>query len=258
MSAGRVLLERGGAVARITFERPEARNAMTWEMYEQLGRVLDELETASDVRIAVLRGAGGRAFVAGTDISQFTRFESADDGIAYERFIDELIDRLEALPIPTLAVVEGYAVGGGLAIAAACDLRICTPDAKFGLPIARTVGNCLSMRNYARLVALIGAARAKAMILTARMLPAEEARLAGFVMEVVDSGELDARVEALCATISKNAPITMRVTKEAIRRVVAGMVPDGADLIREAYGSDDFREGVAAFIAKREPEWRNR
>ncbi len=256
MSTGRVVCERRGEVARVVFDRPEARNAMTWEMYEQLSKVLDQLEAAEDLRVVVFRGAGGRAFVAGTDISQFTRFQSADDGVEYERLIDDVVDRIDALRIPTLAVVEGFAVGGGLAIAAACDLRICTPDAKFGLPIARTVGNCLSMRNYARLVAVIGASRAKAMILTAEPLPAEEARQAGFVMDVVPREELEDRVDAVCTMLIRNAPITLRVTKEAIRRILSQMVPDGADLIRETYGSADFREGVSAFVEKRQPVWK--
>ena len=256
MSRGTVTFRRDGQVAFVRFERPEARNAMTWEMYDELSRVLDELSSASDVRAVVFRGAGGKAFVAGTDISQFTRFDSAEDGIEYERFVDELIARVEAVPMPTLAVVEGYAVGGGLAIAAACDLRVCTPDARFGLPIARTVGNCLSMRNYAQLVALLGASRAKRMILMADLVDAEQALSSGFVMEVTPREELDARVEAVCATLVSHAPITLRVTKEAIRRIVAASAPDGEELVRETYGSADFREGVSAFLEKRTPIWR--
>lgn len=256
MNGGGVTLQREGEVAFVTFDRPEARNAMTWEMYERLAEVLDELAAATDVRVAVFRGAGGKAFVAGTDIGQFTRFDSAEDGIAYEQFVDRLIARVEAVPVPTVAVVEGYAVGGGLAIAAACDLRICTPDAKFGLPIARTVANCLSMRNYARLVALLGASRALAMILMADMLDAERALQAGFVMEVVPREDLEARVEAVCATLAGHAPITLRVTKEAVRRIIAAMAPDGDELVRETYGSSDFREGVSAFLEKRKPVWR--
>jgi enoyl-CoA hydratase len=258
MSRGRVHLERAADVATITFDRPEARNAMTWEMYEELGRVLDTLEDVSGVRVAVLRGAGGKAFIAGTDIHQFTNFASAADGLAYEAMIESIVGRLEAVPIPTIAVIEGFAVGGGLAIAAACDLRICTPDARFGAPIARTVGNCLSMDNYARLCALIGVSRTKAMIFTAGLVPAEDAHAAGLVMEIVAPESIDERVASLCATLASHAPITLRVTKEALRRIVAGTARDGEDLVRETYGSRDFREGVAAFIEKRSPVWENR
>jgi enoyl-CoA hydratase/carnithine racemase len=155
-----------------------------------------------------------------------------------------------------VAVIDGYATGGGLAIAAACDLRICTPNAKFGLPIARTLGNCLSMENYARLVALIGPARAKEIIYTARSLSAEEALGAGLATEVVSGDDLDGRVDELCKQLVRHAPITLRVTKEAIRRIAAVQVPSGQDLVSEAYNSEDFHEGVTAFVDKREPRWR--
>ncbi len=255
--SGRVRLDREGVVARLTFDRPRARNAMTWAMYDELADALGRLEADDEVRVAVLRGAGG-SFVAGTDISQFTDFESGDDGLAYEARIDEVLGRLEALPVPTLAVVEGYAVGGGLALATACDLRVCTPDARFGMPIARTVGNCLSMANCARLVAHLGPARTKELIFLAGYLEAREAREIGFVVDVVEEALLDERVEALCERIAEHAPVTLRVTKEAIRRILEAMESDGDDLVRRAYGSRDFRDGVRAFLEKETPEWEGR
>lgn len=257
MGAGEVRLERRGRVAWITFSRPEARNAMTWAMYDQLRDCCEHLQD-EDVRVAVLRGEGGKAFIAGTDIGQFTEFSSPEDGIEYEHRIESILEALERLPMATVAVVEGYAVGGGLTIAAVCDLRICTPDAKFGLPIARTLGNCLSMQNYARLVALVGAAPAKALIYRADFVSAHDALSSGLATEVVERDALDARVEELCDQLVGQAPLTMWATKEAIRRLAVANVPEGDDIIRRVYGSHDFKEGVSAFLDKRSAEWQNR
>ena len=254
---GAVRFERHGGVAYLTFDRPASRNAMTWSMYEDLDRNIQRLREEDGLRVAVLRGAGG-SFVAGTDIGQFTDFHSAEDGVGYERRLESVLELLEAVPVPTLAVVERYAVGGGLAIAAACDLRICTPDARFGMPIARTVGNCLSVTNHARLVAHLGPGRVKALLFLAEMLDAAEARASGFVLEVVEPDALDTRVAEICERIAAHAPITLQVTKEAIRRIVAALGNEGDDLVRRASGSRDFREGVEAFLAKRRPRWEGR
>lgn len=252
-------LERRGAVARITFDRPQARNAMTMEMYAELRGHLDALAAPGAVRVVVLRGAGG-SFVAGTDIAHFTGFTAADDGLAYERSMEDVIGALESLPLPTLAVVEGAAVGGGLILAAACDVRVCTRDARFGVPIARTVGHALSVANHARLVAHLGPGRTKAMLLLAELMGAEDARTAGFVHEVVDAGLLDARADALARRLASNSPLTLRVTKEAVARVLARSRAgaDDADLLRVVYGSRDFQAGVRAFLAKETPKWEGR
>ena len=258
MTDGEVRYSRDGGVATVIFDRPAARNAMTWRMYEQLGEACARIRSEDGLRLAVFRGAGGKAFVAGTDIAQFLAFRSADDGIAYEAKMEGYIGSLESLPVPTLAVIEGFAIGGGLAIAAACDLRIATPDARFGVPIARTLGNCLSIANYARLVAALGAPRAKRMLLLAENLSAEEALAGGFLSEIVEPPDLDRRVAELTRRLTSHAPVTMRVSKEAIRRILHAGLPDGDDLVRACYGSDDFRIGVAAFVEKREPQWTGR
>jgi enoyl-CoA hydratase len=151
MIDGEVRLVRDGAVATILFDRPQARNAMTWPMYEGLAAACEQLSGDAGVRMAVLRGVGGKAFIAGTDIAQFQEFTTAEQGVDYEVKMESYLTALETLPFPTLAVVEGWAIGGGLAIAACCDLRIATAGTKFGVPIARTLGNCLSIANYARL-----------------------------------------------------------------------------------------------------------
>lgn len=253
-----LLFERRGSAAFVTFNRPEARNAMTWEMYEALYGCCETVDADDEIRVLVLRGAGEKAFVAGTDIKQFLEFESGEDGITYERRMERVIGRLEQVRKPVVAVIDGYAIGGGLSIAAVSDLRVCTPEARFGMPIARTLGNCLSIENYARLMALIGPARTKALIFTARMFSAEEALAAGLATEVVPRGELDGRVSELCAALASHAPITMRVTKEALRRLTLAGMPDAGDLVRETYGSRDFHEGVRAFTEKRRPDWQGR
>ncbi len=241
-----VAYERRGPAAWVTFDRPEAHNAMTYEMYEALFDACERADADDEVRAVVLRGAGGRAFVAGTDIRQFLDFESGDDGLAYEARIERVVGRLEVVGVPTIALVDGFAMGSGLVLSAACDLRICTPAARFGLPIARTVGNCLSMENYARLVAVVGEARLKDIVFTARAVEAPEALAIGLATEVVDDAE--ARVAELCELIATHAAVTMRVTKEALRRLRP--LADGDDLVREAYASEEFRRRVKAFLER--------
>jgi enoyl-CoA hydratase len=260
VSTSRTLFTVEGAVAFLTFNRPEARNAMTWDMYEALVEACDRVDQTESVRVFVLR-AEGKAFIAGTDISQFTRFESRDDAIAYERRIDSIIDRLERVSAATLAQVQGVAAGGGCAIALACDLRVCTPDAQFGIPIARTLGNCLSAANYARLLDMIGPSRVKDLLFTGRMVDATEAASLGLVTRMADSSTIDDAVRDLTTTIAANAPLTIRATKEAVRRIQASQRIDAAqadDLIAMCYSSGDFKEGVAAFLAKRPPVFKGR
>jgi enoyl-CoA hydratase/carnithine racemase len=253
-----LLFDRHGAVAVMTFNRPRARNAMTFAMYEGLVSYCDEVDRDDGIRVLVLRGAGGKAFVSGTDIRQFLDFDSGRTGVEYEADIDRYLGRLDQLRKPAIALVEGYAVGAGISIAAACDLRVCTPDAQFGLPVARTLGNCLSMTGYARLVALLGEARVKDVVFTARMVGADEALAAGLVSAIVPAEEIEAHVLELAERVAGHAPITLRVTKEALRRLREANVPDGADLVEEAYGSEDFRQGVAAFLEKRRHTWTGR
>ncbi len=255
MSDGAVRFAQDGKVGRITFDRPAARNAMTWEMYAQLGEICARLTAERSVRVVVFRGAGGKAFVAGTDIGGFVDFTSGEEGVSYENEMDRYLGAVEALPMPTVAVVEGYAVGGGLAIAAACDFRVATPDARFGTPIARTLGNCLSAKGYARLASALGIARAKRLLLLGEMIGAEEAKAAGFLYEVAPPDQVEAVVDDLCEKLVKNAPLTQEVSKEALRRLAYANSPPIDDLIRRIYGSQDFRRGVRAFLDKTPPEW---
>lgn len=261
MSNDHVLFEIDGPLAILTFNRPEARNAMTFEMYEALVKACDEVESNPDIRVFILRGAGGKAFVAGTDISQFSHFRTAEDGIAYETRIDKVMDRLEKLGKPTICQVQGFAVGGGAAIAMCCDIRICTPESKFGVPIARTLGNCLSVANYGRLVDLMGPARTKEVLFTGRLIGAEEAASLGMVNKVVSAEELEGAVREMATTIAANAPLTIKASKELVRRVQAKRridAAEGHDMIVMCYTSEDFKEGVEAFLSKRPPQWKGK
>ena len=258
MSEGAVHLQVQGGIASVVFDRPQARNAMTWAMYESLARICEQLQGDASVRVVRFRGAGGEAFVAGTDIAQFQSFSSGDDGVAYEQRIDACISLLENLPMPTVAVLEGWAIGGGLAIATACDFRLATPGTQVGVPIARTLGNCLSMANVARLVAAFGRPRVERLLLLAELLPAEEALACGWLLQVVPPAGLDAATDALCGRLASLAPVTQRVSKAALNRLLHRSLPGAEDLIRACYGSDDFHEGVRAFVDKRKPSWTGR
>ena len=260
MSEGRVQLRIEDGVASVLFDRPQARNAMTWAMYEQLGQICDTLHADASVRVVTFRGAGGQAFVAGTDIEQFKAFgmsrDSGEDGVAYVRQIDQCIQKLESLPMPSVAVIEGWAIGGGLAIATACDFRIATQGSRFGVPIAKTLGNCLSVANLARLSAAWGMPRVKRMLMLAEIISADEALACGFLLQLGEASEVDAVLVRLCERLRALAPVTQHVTREGLRRLTAQGFPADEDLIRRCYGSADFREGVDAFVAKRQPVWK--
>jgi enoyl-CoA hydratase/carnithine racemase len=252
-----LLYEVNGGVARITFNRPQARNAFTFSMYERLEELCRQAEQDSSVRVLVLTGAGDMAFAAGTDISEFKALRSPEDALEYEARMDRVLGVLERLQVPTIAAIAGACTGGGFGIAACCDLRIAAANARFGFPIARTLGNCLSMANYVRLVALLGPARVKDIIFTARLLDAQEAHAVGLLSEVLpDYAALQTRADELARTVASQAPLTLRVTKEALRRIKERMTPDeDRELILLCYMSRDFREGMDAFLNKRAPKW---
>ena len=242
----------------LTFNRPEARNAMTWEMYDALVEACERFDEDHEVKVLVLRGAGGKAFVAGTDIAQFATFRTADDGLAYEHRIDDVLDRLERVKKPTIAQVQGVAAGGGCAIALTCDLRVATPESTFGIPIARTLGNCLSGATYARLMDLVGPAVVKDLLFTGRLVGAGDAFAVGLVTRIVAADQIEKAVRDLAHEIASNAPLTLRATKEMLRRLAAKRrlaAGDDRDLVEMCYASADFKEGVAAFLTKRRPKW---
>jgi enoyl-CoA hydratase/carnithine racemase len=247
-------------VGYVVFNRPQARNAMTFAMYERLAEICEAVNEDRSIRALLMTGAGEKAFAAGTDISQFRAFSTAEDAIDYESRIDRVLGAIETCRVPTVAAMAGACTGGGAAIAACCDLRIATRGARIGFPVARTLGNCLSMNNYARLAALIGPARVKDLIFTARLIEGPEALAVGLVTELVeDHAALQVRAEELVREVADRAPLTLHATKEALRRLQPRLaVEQGRDLVLMCYLSEDFREGMDAFLNKRKPVWQGK
>ena len=239
-------------IARITFNNPAARNAMTWPMYEELKTICESLAKNPDIRVVIFRGAGDKAFVSGSDIEQFVGLQKDE---AYEVDVDRIFVSLQELPMPTIALIEGLAVGSGLLMATACDFRISTPDARFGIPVARTLGNCLSPSNLAWISAHLGIPMVKKMLLAAELIKAPTLLESGFLYQIVDSSEITEAADALAKKMAVLAPITQKASKLSIARLLRNNLPNCTDLMRETYNSQDFREGVNAFLEGRPPKW---
>ena len=258
LADGAVLLRRTGSRLEVVFNRPERHNAFTSATYEALLAVCAGLADRPDVRTVVFRGAGGRAFAAGNEISEFVSLTEGVDGVAYEAKVGRVLRAVAELPQVTLAAVDGICVGGGLAVATHCDLRVCSEGSRFGYPIARTLGNALSAFIVYRCAAVFGESLTREMLLTSRLVTAERAYAVGAVMAVLPSEELDAEVDRVVDGIEAAAPLTLAATKEQLlRRSDAIEASPADDLVRleNVYGSADFREGVRAFLAKEKPRF---
>src|SRR5262249_40674392 len=258
-------VERDGPVALITFNRPDARIAISVEMSEALHDGGGELDAEPGTRVLVLKGAGDRAFASGTDIRQFVDFKTAEDALGYEARLTRVLSKLAGMSKPTVAMLQGDAIGGGLFIALACDLRLAAPHARFGVPVARTLGNFLAPVSLALLVSALGPSRAPALRLTARVLDPPRAPTAagaqpgGIAAHIHPAPELERAARELAASLAELAPLTLAATKEATRRMLAVLTPrDLDDLILSCYLSRDFHEGVRAFLEKRKPDWQGR
>jgi len=257
-SKGRVDCRIEQGVAWIGFNRPQSRNAMTWDMYDALARLCREVEADRGVVAVVFHGCGGQAFVAGTDIRQFADFDGGEAGVGYERGIDSAIAGLEGLCKPTIALLEGFCVGGGAAIALACDFRYCTPSLKFGVPIAETLGNCLSVTNVSRLMDLVGVARTKEILMAAALIEAPAAAAMGLVGAVFEPEAIYPEVARKAQAFAGRAPLTVQASKDLINRVLAhrrAAAEAGDDWIRACYGSRDFKAAVERFVSKTPFQW---
>ena len=254
---GQTILERDGAIAHVRFDNPAMHNALTHQMWVDLHDICVALAADPAIRVVTFRGTGGKAFISGTDISSFADFTSGEQGVDYEREIDVFMGAVDRIPATTIAIVDGWAVGGGINISCACDFRVATPNAKFGSPIGRTIGNCLSASSVARVGGATGVQIAKRMVLLGEFITAQEMLDSGFLYKMVEPEELDAAVEALVQRASENAPLTTKTTKETIRLMTYDGLPDIQQLISDVYGSNDFRRGVHDFLAKtkKTPIW---
>ena len=250
MTGGSVRLTIDGPLATVVFDRPGMRNALSLAMYDELSAACGRIASTRGLRAAVFRGARG-AFIAGTDIGEFRAFKTGEDGVRYEARLERGVAEIEALPMPTIAVIDGPATGGGLMIATACDLRVASSRSRFGVPVARTLGNCLSRANLARLERAFGQGRTNRMLLLADLIDASEALAAGFLVALAEPDALETMAAEILGKLLANAPLTLAATRALMR---PSSEPD-EKVIARIYGSEDFREGVTAFLAKRPPVW---
>ncbi|GAB2621585.1 enoyl-CoA hydratase-related protein [Pseudactinotalea suaedae] len=255
---GSVLVERADDVVTVTFANPRRRNALDHAMYDAFEATCDDVRDDRSVRAVVLRGAEGH-FAGGTDINELLAITDGDLGVEYERRMRQVQSALLAVRVPVLAVVDGACVGGGLVLAALADIVYATSRARFGSPIAQTIGNTLSATSIARLHATLGRRLTSEILLTGRLLDAAEARAAGFVTAVADGQELETLVATALDRIRTAAPLTLRSVKGLERRIDAAVsqVPVD-DVYRDVYGSEDFRTGVASFVERRPPRFTGR
>jgi enoyl-CoA hydratase len=256
----KLIARKEGAIGWLIFDNPQRRNALTLDMWQGIPDVLHAFAADPEVRVVMIAGAGDKAFVSGADISQFESSRSNSEADArYSALTDAAFGTLEHLPKPTIAMIRGFCIGGGLAVALACDLRIAADDAKFGIPAAK-LGLGYGFDGVRRLVAIVGPANASEVLFTARHVDASDALRMGLVNKVVGTDELEATARSFAEMIAANAPLTIRASKLAIRESLRD--PDERELpaldaaIAACFESEDFKEGRSAFLEKRKPQFK--
>jgi len=258
-----LLIERRDGVATVTFNRPEQRNAIHYEMWRGIGRLMEECGKDESVRVVVLRGAGQECFSAGADIAEFDRWrKNSDVARQYAEVVEAALDAIATLPKPTISLITGFCVGGGCEVATATDLRIAAENSRFGVPIAK-LGLLVGYREMQRLVRLVGPGAAMDLLLTARLIDAEEALRLGLVSRLVPLAEIEEAVRKLAVEVASLAPLAHRWHKQILETVLTeprleALTREQAQLPFACYDTADFHEGRRAFLEKRRPQFKGR
>jgi enoyl-CoA hydratase len=259
--SGELRIEKDGSIAQLVFDHEKRRNAITVDMWEAIPSAVRAVQDDSEIRVVIVRGAGSEAFVSGADISEFEKTRAGASGREYDAMTARAFAALQGLDKPLVALIHGFCIGGGAAIALTADLRYAADDALFAVPPAR-LGLGYHTAGIRALIRTVGFSETADLLFTARRVPADEARHIGLVNEVFAKDVLDERVEAIAHRIAENAPLTIRSAKISLQELAKLETerdsPRIVESIERCYQSEDFREGVRAFLEKRKPRFTGR